>query len=68
MKNARHHWAVRMLQEWGTDPRRAGAARPLDREVDARYLQGAFIPRADDRARAEAQVTRAEAERAAALG
>jgi integrase len=66
LKNARHHWAVRMLRNGApihvvqAQLGHSSAKLTLD-------TYGVFVPRADDRARAEAQVTRAEAERAAAL-
>jgi integrase len=66
LKNARHHWAVRMLRNGAPihvvqgQLGHSSAKLTLD-------TYGVFVPRADDRARAEAQVTRAEAERAAAL-
>jgi integrase len=66
LKNARHHWAVRMLRNGApihvvqAQLGHSSAELTLD-------TYGVFIPGADDRARAEAQVTRAEAERAAAL-
>ena len=66
LKNARHHWAVRMLRNRApihvvqAQLGHSSAKLTLD-------TYGVFIPGAEDRARAEAQVTRAEAERAEAL-
>ena len=65
LKNARHHWAVRMLRHGApihvvqAQLGHASAKLTLD-------TYGVFIPRAEDRARAEAQVTEAEAARSVA--
>lgn len=66
LKNARHHWAVRMLRN-GAPIHVVQAQLGHSTAKLTLDTYGTFIPRADDRARAEAQVTRAEAERAVAL-
>jgi integrase len=66
LKNARHHWAVRMLRN-GAPIHLVQA--PLGHSTAKLTVDtyGVFIPRPEDRARAEAMVTPAEAERVAAL-
>lgn len=66
LKNARHHWAVRMLRN-GAPIHVVQAQLGHSTAKLTLDTYGTFIPAAADRARAEAQVTRAEAERAAIL-
>jgi integrase len=66
LRNARHHWAVRMLRN-GAPIHVVQAQLGHSTAKLTLDTYGAFIPRTEDRARAEAQVTRAKAERAAAL-
>lgn len=66
LKNARHHWAVRMLRN-GAPIHLVQAQLGHSTAKLTLDTYGTFIPAAADRARAEAQVTRAEAERAEAL-
>jgi integrase len=67
LKNARHHWAVRMLRN-GAPIHVVQAQLGHSTAKLTLDTYGAFIPRSEDRARAEERVTQAEAERAAAIG
>ena len=67
LKNARHSWAVRMLRN-GAPIHVVQAQLGHSTAKLTLDTYGAFIPRAEDRAWAEQQVTQAEAQRAAALG